>query len=144
MNNSLQKIQPQNAIPTDAKDAVFFWDDMAQQFARGSVASQVMCGFALIELKALAGIKRGGDHTSKGANPNVFGFASWEEFIEQTYRFTDDTAAARIKMAEGVKSDFKKLGLAERFRALGFRKLGAIGSLRLTMISSSLPNIFRP
>lgn len=114
--NQLQKIT-HNGIPTEARDAVSFWDHMASQFARGSVASQVMCGFSLIELREQAGIKRGGDRKS-GSKPNVFGFDNWADFIEKTYQFTDQTATNRIRMAESVRSDFKKLGLADRFRAL--------------------------
>jgi hypothetical protein len=104
-----------HGIPDAPKDAVAFWDNMAAQFARGSVASQVMCGFALIELKKEMGFKQGGFRDQK---PNDFGFSNWGEFVEATYNFSDDTARNRITMAEGVRSDFKKLGLAERFKSL--------------------------
>lgn len=115
--NSLTKYQSNGIIPTEAKDAVAFWDSSAAQFGRGMVACQVMCGFALLELHEQAGIKAGGDQKS-GSKPNVFGFDSWAEFVEQTYQFSDDTARSRMDMARKVKSDFKKLGLAERFRSL--------------------------
>ena len=115
--NNLTKLNT-HGIPDAPKDAVAFWDNMAAQFARGAVASQVMCGFALLELKKESGVKHGGNHMVKGASPNVFGFASWPAFIEATYGFSDETARNRIKMAEGVRSDFKKLGLADRFKNL--------------------------
>ncbi|MEI8289829.1 MAG: hypothetical protein WCH99_10175 [Verrucomicrobiota bacterium] len=137
---SLQKYQPQSAIPTDAKDAVRFWDNLAAQFARGSVASQVMCGFALLELRETANVKRGGDHKSE-IKPEVFGFDSWEDFIEANFGMSDDTARNRMNMAKGVKSDFKKLGLGDRFRALLATPPSAWSEDDTKMLSSSLAKV---
>jgi hypothetical protein len=126
--NSLTKINS-HGIPDAPKDAVAYWDWVASQFARGSVASQIMCGFALIELKKEMGVKQGArldvahnfpnDFGKSPHNlPNEFGKLTWPEFIEKTYGFSDDTARNRIKMAEGVRAKFKKMELAERFKAL--------------------------
>lgn len=117
---AIQKIN-QIGIPDNAKDAVAFWDLMSAQFARGSVASQIMCGFALIELRKERGTNQGKRTDLCGTtSPKAFGEVEldWPEFIEKTYGFSDDTARNRITMAEGVKAKFKKLGLAERFKAL--------------------------
>lgn len=113
--STLQKLNPSAAIPTAPKDAVAFWNNLAAQFARGQVASQVMCGFALEELKKEMGFVQGG---FRGQKPNESVFDSWEDFLVETYHMTGDTARKWMDMAKGVRADFKKLGLGERFRAL--------------------------
>ena len=125
--NTLQKYSPGQVIPTAPKDAVVYWDLLASQFARASVASQVMCGFALIELKKEMRFKQGGFRDqkprdlvfeSRDQKPKDSVFESWGEFIAGTFGFSDETARNRVRMAEGVRADFKKLGLSDRFKTL--------------------------
>jgi hypothetical protein len=110
--NTLTKLNSPG-IPTTPKDAVAYWDNLASQFARGSVASQIMCGFAGIEWKKEMGFKHGGNRAS--ADDSALGI---RESVEAAFAFSYDTFRERVKMAEGVRADFKKLGLADRFKAL--------------------------
>jgi hypothetical protein len=135
---NVTKYQPQSAIPTDAKDAVRFWDNLAAQFARGSVASQVMCGFALIEVREQSGFVQGG---FRGQKPKDLGVDTWEDYLEETFMMSDETARQRMNMAKGVKSDFKKLGLGDRFRALLATPPSAWSEDDTKMLSSSLAKV---
>lgn len=85
------------------------------------LASQVMVGFFLAELKKDLGIKRGGLRQS---NPNHLGLIgeaapmAWPVAVKINAGISDETASNWMKMAEGVKKRFKDLPEAERFREL--------------------------
>jgi len=136
---NVTKYQPQQAIPTDAKDAVRFWDNLAAQFARGSVASQVMCGFALIEVRDQYGLQPG--RRTDLTSPKDLERLNWEDYLEETFTMSDETARQRMNMAKGVKSDFKKLGLGDRFRALLATPPSAWSESDTQMLSSSLAKV---
>lgn len=97
-------------------DAVKYWAVLAAKFSHASVAAQVMAGFTLNELKKAHNIKPGNPH--HGELPNGLVIKSWPELVAEHAGISDETARNWMKMADGVKSRWKKLAPQEKLKAL--------------------------
>jgi hypothetical protein len=95
-------------------DTVKYWATLAGKFQHASVAAQVMCGFALAELKKTHGIKQGKrtdlqlPDQSGSSTPTEA--KSWPELVTEHAGISDDTAGKWMKMADGVKANGKNSG----------------------------------
>jgi hypothetical protein len=91
------------------------WVDAAGMFERGKLASQVMAGFALIEIRK--GWRCSGhrnDLTSAQNEPRL----GWQEQVKEKLGIGKETARRWIEMAEVAKPRLKKLGGADSFKRL--------------------------
>jgi hypothetical protein len=99
-------------------DSVKYWSDLAAKFSHASVAAQVMCGFALNELKKTHGITKG----KRTDLPHGAGSSetpkSWPDLVMEHAGISEDTAGRWMKMADGVKGKWKKLAPQDQLKQL--------------------------
>ena len=108
----------QSGVTTAAAwDTVKYWATLAGKFQHASVAAQVMCGFALTELKKKHGIRQG-KRTDLQLPDQSGSSPSWETLVEQYAGISDDTAGNWMKMSDGIKSRWKKLAPQEKLKEL--------------------------
>lgn len=92
------------------------WAADAAKFQHASLACQVMAGFSLNELREHYGSQQG--KRSDLTSPNDSAKLGFQELVREKCGISDDTARNWMKMAEGVKSLWKKLPARDRLKAL--------------------------
>lgn len=114
------------------------WVDMAQRFARCTLACQVMAGFELEAIKKARGVKRGGDRRS---NPSIPGLI-WEDFVRQEVGISADTASVWMRMAEAVKPRLKKLpGAGELLREILAKPVAELTEAQASLLAETVRKI---
>jgi hypothetical protein len=114
------------------------WVDMAQRFARCTLACQVMAGFELEAIKKARGVRRGGDRRS---NPSVPGLI-WEEFVRQEVGISADTASVWMRMADAVRPRLKKLpGAGEMLREILARPVAELTEAQAGLLAETVRKI---
>lgn len=100
-------------------DAVRYWVGMSARLKQADLACQVMAGFALRELHQTHKI---GPGQPKKELPNDLVIShrsqSWAQIVQAEVGVSDETARNWMKMADGVKSRWKKLPVRDRLSAL--------------------------
>lgn len=122
---TLQKTDHKKHVDGPASwDTVKYWADAAAKFSHASIAAQVMAGFALLELRKHHG-NQGKRTDLAGAAPTHPGPAAnnpekldWPDLVKQYAGISDDTARNWMKMAEGIRTKWKKLGPQEKIHQL--------------------------
>jgi len=120
--NALAKINHSKQLDGPATwDTVKYWADIAGKLSHAFVAAQVMAGFALLELRK--------DHGNQGkrtdleadasaTSPNDLERLDWPNAVKKYAGVSDETARTWMKMAEGVRSKWKKLAPQEKLKEL--------------------------
>jgi hypothetical protein len=102
-------------------DAVRYWAGMSARFKQADLTCQVMAGFALTELRRTfhAQGKRT-DLTSPNDSAKLAanGDAGWTKLVRENAGISEDTARNWMRMAEGIKGKWRKLGVADQVKAL--------------------------
>lgn len=106
-------------------DGVAYWSQNAKRFSHASVASQVMAGFELLELRSVKGVRKGapkGNQNARRENqiPSNLGIdsVSWEELVREYAGVSDETARLWMKMAEACRPRLKRMNGLERLQEL--------------------------
>jgi len=127
---------PAGALTTAPKGwaGVEYWSRSAANFSHAAVASQVMAGFELLELKRVAGIRRGANlgnqrAAKKKQNPHdavsvfenqlphdavIESGQSWDELVREYARVSVDTASRWMAMADACRPRIKRMSGADR------------------------------
>jgi len=92
------------------------WAGLAANFAHASVASQVMAGFGLIEMRKQFNSQ--GKRADLATSPHDVAKLGWQETVEKEVGISDETARRWIAMAEGIKARWKKLAPQKRLMEL--------------------------
>lgn len=116
----LQTTTPKEISTVASWDKVKYWAELAGKFQHATVAAQVMCGFELNELKKANNISQGKrtDLQLPDQSGSSAAAKSWPELVKEHAGISDDTARNWMKMADAVKSKWKKLAPQERLREL--------------------------
>lgn len=124
-STALQKLNPAPvALNGPASwDRVKYYADLAAKFSHASIAAQVMAGFDLLELRKQHGVKPGrrtdlSDAPSQSTSPSDLERLNWEDLVKQVCGVSDECARTWMKMAEGIRSKWKKLAPQDRIKQL--------------------------
>lgn len=82
------------------------WRQAEEGFEHCTLLARVMQGLCLTDLRKLHGSEKGGRPKT---SESFGGFSPWSDYIKSKWGFTDDTARARIQLAEAAKPRLKKL-----------------------------------
>jgi len=131
----MELVKTNYAFPAENNtwDAVRYWAGMSLRFKQADLACQVMAGFALKELRALHGPRQGqrsdlkptstNDSSKLGTSPAVTSTndsskLGFQEMVLKETGISHDTARNWMKMADGIKSRWKKLPIRDRLHSL--------------------------
>jgi hypothetical protein len=141
MNTSLAKIDHSKAMTAAPSwERVSYFADLAAKFQHASTAAQVMAGFDLLDLRKLHGnqgkrtdvidvskmsereFKKALDKVAPdgkaGTSPSNLEKLDWPDAVKKYAGVSDETARSWMKMAEGIRSKWKKLAPQERLQQL--------------------------
>ena len=109
-------LSPEEALWAEAKK----WTEAAGMMEKCKLASQVMTGFALMEIrKSWNGQGKRTDLTLEvGTSPNRSAKLGWQKRVKAELGISDDTARNWMDMAKACKPRLKKLGGMASFKDL--------------------------
>lgn len=113
---------PKTASQPELETFVRDFSQLESVHDRNRILAQALQGMCLEQLKALYGVKRGGDRKSGAIKAATCGFDSWEEYLDKTFDISKDTAERRVKCWTAVTARMRKLPAADQKAVYGLLK----------------------